>query len=153
MHRAKQAEQVALRNEVSCVMLSASRVCVCVCLIRTPSLVPTHDLNVCIWSDSCSLSLSLCVYIQEYDTSNPNWEFLQKINDFLSRLPINPLTGDEPVSKEAAFYSTHTIIQAPFLQVVLSKINVCVRKRPLNKKGWAWLSLCSTSKFFSPPQR
>ena len=35
---------------------------------------------------------------QYCDHSLPNWEFLQKIGEFLSRLEMRPLQGDEEVS-------------------------------------------------------
>ena len=38
------------------------------------------------------------VCAQDCDHSNPNWEFLQKIREFLSRLELRPLQGDEEVS-------------------------------------------------------
>ncbi|XP_064386019.1 kinesin-like protein KIF2A [Halichondria panicea] len=51
---------------------------------------------------------------EDYDPTNPNWEFLKKIHDFQSTIQIQPLSGEEAV--------------------VSQKICVCVRKRPLNKK-------------------
>ena len=43
--------------------------------------------------------ISFCFpYTQDYDHTNPNWEFLQKIREFLSRLELKPLQGDEEVS-------------------------------------------------------
>ncbi|KAL5487192.1 hypothetical protein EMCRGX_G019766 [Ephydatia muelleri] len=51
---------------------------------------------------------------EDYDTSTPNWEFLQKIREYRSQLDMRPLRVTAEVSD--------------------NKISVCVRKRPLNKK-------------------
>ncbi|XP_072918986.1 kinesin-like protein KIF2C isoform X1 [Hemitrygon akajei] len=53
--------------------------------------------------------------IQEYDTSNPNWEFMKMIAEFRATLDSYPhLSSSDPVE--------------------LHKICVCVRKRPLSNK-------------------
>lgn len=52
---------------------------------------------------------------QEYDTSNPNWEFMKMITEFRASLDCyHPLSTSDPVE--------------------LHKICVCVRKRPLSRK-------------------
>ncbi|XP_051867727.1 kinesin-like protein KIF2C isoform X1 [Pristis pectinata] len=52
---------------------------------------------------------------QEYDTSNPNWEFMKMITEFRATLDsYHHLSSSDPVE--------------------LHKICVCVRKRPLSKK-------------------
>ncbi len=38
------------------------------------------------------------VPLQDYDPTNPNWEFLKKIHDFQSTIKIQPLSGEEAVS-------------------------------------------------------
>ncbi|XP_007898038.1 kinesin-like protein KIF2A isoform X1 [Callorhinchus milii] len=50
---------------------------------------------------------------QEYDTSNPNWEFMKMIKEFRATLDYRPLSVADPVE--------------------VHKICVCVRKRPLSK--------------------
>ncbi|CAI8026231.1 Kinesin-like protein KIF2C, partial [Geodia barretti] len=52
---------------------------------------------------------------EDYDTSHPQWEFLQMIREYCSHLDLRPLVGNESVT--------------------FHRICVCVRKRPLNKKG------------------
>ena len=52
---------------------------------------------------------------QEYDPTNPNWEFLRMIVEHRSHLELHPLNFEE--------------------EAVEHKICVCVRKRPLNAKG------------------
>jgi kinesin family protein 2/24 len=51
---------------------------------------------------------------EDYDTSHPQWEFLQMIREYCGHLDLRPLVGNEPV--------------------MVHRICVCVRKRPLNKK-------------------
>ncbi|KAL3868187.1 hypothetical protein ACJMK2_041019 [Sinanodonta woodiana] len=51
---------------------------------------------------------------QEYDTSEPNWEFLAMIKEYRAQLDFRPLTSSDPI--------------------VNHQICVCVRKRPLNRK-------------------
>ncbi|CAI8026232.1 Kinesin-like protein KIF2A, partial [Geodia barretti] len=51
---------------------------------------------------------------EDYDTSHPQWEFLQMIREYCSHLDLRPLVGNESVT--------------------FHRICVCVRKRPLNKK-------------------
>lgn len=50
----------------------------------------------------------------EFDTTDPNWEFLSMIREFRTSLEYRPLTGSDPIEDH--------------------QICVCVRKRPLNKK-------------------
>ncbi|XP_052827005.1 kinesin-like protein KIF2A isoform X1 [Octopus bimaculoides] len=50
----------------------------------------------------------------EYDTTDPNWEFLSMIREFRTSLDYHPLTGSDAIEDH--------------------QICVCVRKRPLNKK-------------------
>ena len=51
-------------------------------------------------ADPCILIIvpSIFNFVQDCDHSHPNWEFLQKIQDFLSRLELKPLQGDEEAS-------------------------------------------------------
>lgn len=51
---------------------------------------------------------------QEFDTSDPNWQFAAMINAYRSSLEYRPLTSSDPI--------------------VNHQICVCVRVRPLNKK-------------------
>ena len=53
--------------------------------------------------------------MNEVDQSVPAWEFAQMISDFRATLDFSKITNSEPV---------------PDL-----RISVCVRKRPINKKG------------------
>jgi kinesin family protein 2/24 len=53
--------------------------------------------------------------VNNVDTSVPAWEFSQMINDFRSHIEFTKLTSNEPVQD--------------------LRISVCVRKRPINKKG------------------
>ncbi|KAK3091618.1 hypothetical protein FSP39_021247 [Pinctada imbricata] len=51
---------------------------------------------------------------QEFDTSDPNWEFLAMIKEYRATLEFRPLTSSDPITNH--------------------QICVCVRKRPLNRK-------------------
>ncbi|KAJ8305254.1 hypothetical protein KUTeg_015799 [Tegillarca granosa] len=51
---------------------------------------------------------------QEFDMSDPNWEFLAMIKEYRSGLEYRPLTSSDPISNH--------------------QICVCVRKRPMNRK-------------------
>jgi kinesin family protein 2/24 len=51
---------------------------------------------------------------EEYDTSEPNWEFRRMISQYKKTLDFRPLTSSDQVSNH--------------------QITVCVRKRPMNKK-------------------
>jgi len=53
-------------------------------------------------------------YENQFDTSDPNWEFLAMIADFRSNLDYRPVTASDPIEHH--------------------RISVCVRKRPLSKK-------------------
>ena len=48
------------------------------------------------------------------DSSNPNWEFQQMIDDFKEDLDLQPLQDGDPISN--------------------NRITVCIRKRPLSAK-------------------
>lgn len=52
---------------------------------------------------------------EQYDTSFPNWEFLAMISEYRDSLEYRPLSNNDPI--------------------VDHQICVCVRKRPVNKKG------------------
>ena len=49
------------------------------------------------------------------DKTRPNWEFLEMIEEFRSNLEYDPISNSDPI--------------------IDHQINVCVRKRPINKKG------------------
>ncbi|XP_041360178.1 kinesin-like protein KIF2A isoform X2 [Gigantopelta aegis] len=51
---------------------------------------------------------------KNYDTSDPNWEFLSMIREYRSQLDYRPITGSDQIENH--------------------QICVCVRKRPLTKK-------------------
>ena len=51
----------------------------------------------------------------DIDPGNPNWEFLSMISNYRQDLQMTPLRDCDPVEDH--------------------QITVCVRKRPLNKKG------------------
>ena len=51
---------------------------------------------------------------KEIDKSNPNWQFLQMINEYRSQVDYRPLSATDSVAE--------------------NRISVCVRKRPLDKK-------------------
>lgn len=53
--------------------------------------------------------------VNNVDTSVPAWEFSQMISEFRSHIEFTKLTNSEPVQD--------------------LRISVCVRKRPINKKG------------------
>ena len=48
------------------------------------------------------------------DSTNPNWEFQQMIDDYKEDLDLNPLQDGDPVAN--------------------NRITVCIRKRPLSSK-------------------
>merc|ERR1719391_765741 len=51
------------------------------------------------------------------DKTRPNWEFLEMIEEFRSNLEYEPISNSDPI--------------------IDHQINVCVRKRPVNKKELA----------------
>ena len=59
--------------------------------------------------------------VNNVDTSVPAWEFSQMINDFRSHIEFTKLSNSEPVQD--------------------LRISVCVRKRPINKKGLLIVSI------------
>ncbi|XP_071433794.1 kinesin-like protein KIF2A [Pithys albifrons albifrons] len=61
---------------------------------------------------------------QDVDATNPNYEIMCMIRDFRGSLDYRPLTTADPIDEH--------------------KICVCVRKRPLNKKGFRVISYSAT---------
>lgn len=84
--------------------------------------------------------------LQEVDTTIPNYEIMYMIRDFRASLDYRPLTTADLVSKNLHQFSSYcqmfkfsNTIQHNVLcctvQIEEHRICVCVRKRPLNKKG------------------
>ena len=65
--------------------------------------------------------------LSEVDTSVPAWEFSNMITEFRSQLDFTRVTNSEPVQD--------------------LRISVCVRKRPINKKGTHFFRLCTLNHF------